>query len=71
MSNKTFTIMANGEQKTLTESCTLEKFLESCGWKSTQVVVEYNGVVISRSDVIKIRLQDGDRLEVIVPVAGG
>ena len=42
-----------------------------CGWRPTQVVVEYNGHVLPRSDLVNAELQDGDRLEIIVPVAGG
>jgi thiamine biosynthesis protein ThiS len=65
------TIVANGEKKDLSGSWTLEKFLKSCGWKPTQVVVEYNSMVIARGDAGKIELKNGDRLEIIVPVAGG
>ena len=70
-SSRVITIIANGEKKTLMESCTLDKFIESCGWKPTQVVVEYNSVVIARANIGKIVLTEGDRLEIVVPVAGG
>jgi thiamine biosynthesis protein ThiS len=71
MSGKPITIIANGKETILPESCTLDNFIKSCGWKPTQVVVEYNAVVVGRSDVSRITLQDGDCLEIIVPVAGG
>jgi len=49
----------------------LADFLTETGWKPTQVVVELNGEVVPKAQVEEIRLNDGDRIEVIVPVAGG
>jgi thiamine biosynthesis protein ThiS len=71
MSVNAATIVANGESKQIDLPCTMEKFLSLSGWRATQVVVEYNGNVVARADVRTIQLKDGDRLEVIVPVAGG
>ena len=64
-------IIANGEEKVVVDKLPVDAFLASCGWKSTQVVVEYNGKVLTRSDVKTQTLAEGDRLEIIVPVAGG
>jgi thiamine biosynthesis protein ThiS len=71
MSDKTVSIIANGKPTTIPECCTIEKFLESYGWKCTQVVVEHNATVVSRVNIGKVVLQQGDRLEVIEPVSGG
>jgi thiamine biosynthesis protein ThiS len=71
MSGKPGTIIANGENRQIELPCTMEKFLNLSGWRSTQVVVEHNGNVVARRAVGNIQLKDGDRLEVIVPVAGG
>ena len=71
MSHKTAIIVANGERREIELPCTLEKFLASSGWRSTQVVVEHNGNVVLRNAVGNTELQDGDNLEVILPVAGG
>ena len=65
------TIIANGQEKQIELPCSVEGFLRLCGWRSTQVVVEHNGTVLSRSTVANVQLQDGDRLEIIQPVAGG
>ena len=65
------TVVANGKAQKLHLPCGLADFLTSAGWRTTQVVVELNGKVLRRSEVKGIHLQDGDRLEVIVPVAGG
>jgi thiamine biosynthesis protein ThiS len=65
------TIIANGEQKRLASPCSVADFVASCGFKTTQVVVEYNAKVLDRTQLDKVQLREGDRLEVIVPVAGG
>jgi thiamine biosynthesis protein ThiS len=71
MSAKPATIVANGENRHIELPCTMEKFLGLSGWRPTQVVVEHNGSVVARGTLGDIQLKDGDRLEVIVPVAGG
>jgi thiamine biosynthesis protein ThiS len=65
------TIIANGERKEIELPCSVQDFLASCGFRATQVVVEYNGRVLERERVDKVRLENGDRIEVIIPVAGG
>ncbi len=64
-------IVANGEERWVKPPCSIADFLGMYGWKPTQVVVEYNGNVLSRPDLGKKQLENGDRLEIIVPVAGG
>lgn len=71
MKPETVTILANGQHKQVTLPCTVGAFLAGCGWKPTQVVVEHNGKVLSRNELNEVTLAAGDRLEVIVPVAGG
>lgn len=64
-------VVANGQRQEVKLPCSVADFLGSCGWKSTQVVVEHNGNVLSRGELSEVMLKDGDRLEIIVPVAGG
>jgi thiamine biosynthesis protein ThiS len=64
-------IVANGQRQEVMLPCSVADFLGSCGWKATQVVVEHNGNVLGRGELSQIILRDGDRLEIIVPVAGG
>ncbi|MEI6085433.1 MAG: sulfur carrier protein ThiS [Verrucomicrobiota bacterium] len=61
-------VIANGQDVVASR---LADFLSEAGWKPTQVVVELNGEVVPKAKVDEIRLNDGDRIEVIVPVAGG
>lgn len=64
-------IIANGEEIEVQVLGTVSEFLSGNGLKPTQVVVELNGNVIPREMVSVTKIQDGDRVEVIVPVAGG
>ena len=71
MKPETVTIMANGKEEEIGSPCSVANFVTGCGWKATQVVVEYNGRVLSRAELTETMLKGGDSLEVIVAVAGG
>lgn len=64
-------VTVNGKLESLSAPVTIAQFIESAGWKASQVVVEHNGIVLPRQRLTTIDLADGDRLEVVVPVAGG
>ena len=64
-------IIANGNEIETGVSCQLSEWLQSLGWKSTQVVIELNGEVLNKSNVNSVELRSGDRLEIVFPVAGG
>jgi thiamine biosynthesis protein ThiS len=64
-------IIANGKDEEVGQNCTVAEFVSVHGWKATQVVVEYNGRVLGKKELTGTMLNGGDRLEVIVPVAGG
>jgi len=65
------TIEANGKPIQIELPCSLAEFLGQCGWRPTQVVVELNGEVVPRRQADIVKLKEGDRLEIIMPVAGG
>ncbi len=71
MNHSTARIEANGTPQSVETPCSVADFVAGCGYKSSQVVVEHNGNVLPRNELADTMLQDGDRLEVIVPVAGG
>ena len=71
MNAETASITANGKVEQVRLPCSVTEFLAGCGWRPTQVVVELNGQVLARSDLERSPLAAGDRLEIIVPVAGG
>jgi sulfur carrier protein len=64
-------ILVNGQRRTVDLPLTVVDLLDEMGFKSTQVVVERNGEVVPRSKLPDASLANGDRLEFIVPVAGG
>lgn len=64
-------VLVNGRREGLLLPRTIGQFLEDAGWKETQVVVELNGRVLPRHQLAKTCLSEGDRLEIVVPVAGG
>jgi len=71
MKPESATILANGKKEEVGLPCTVAEFVNGHGWKATQVVVEYNGRVLGKAELTETMLKGGDRLEVIVPVAGG
>jgi thiamine biosynthesis protein ThiS len=71
MKPESITILANGKEETVSLSCSVADFVNGCGWRAAQVVVEYNGRVLGRTEFSQTMLKSGDSLEVIVPVAGG
>jgi len=71
MKPESITILANGKEEQVGSPCSVADFVDGCGWKATQVVVEYNGRVLGRAELTQTMLRSGDSLEVIVPVAGG
>ena len=64
-------VVVNGKSQTVSLPCTIAELLDRAGFKTTQVVVERNGNVLPRAELPATTVEDGDRLEVIVPVAGG
>jgi sulfur carrier protein len=71
MKPESITILANGKEETVGSLSSVADFVNGCGWKAAQVVVEYNGRVLGRTELSETMLKNGDSLEVIVPVAGG
>lgn len=71
MKSETIHLTINGKPSQLDGSPTVAEFLAGKGFKPTQVVVERNGEVLQRASLAHVHLTTGDRLEVIVPVAGG
>jgi thiamine biosynthesis protein ThiS len=65
------TIFANGNSEQVRLPCSVSDFVTDHGWKTTQVVVEFNGRVLQRDELGETMLHGGEQLEVIVPVAGG
>jgi sulfur carrier protein len=65
------TITVNGEQRELRDGVTLESLLEVLGVRRDGTAVALNDDVVPRTCHATTVLRGGDRLEIIVAVAGG
>ncbi len=64
-------LRVNGAQKELDSGTTLSELLEELGLDRRYLVVEHNGEPLSRDAFDATVLREGDRLELVRPVAGG
>ena len=67
-------IKVNGEEKKLEldeESPLLSTALNSMGYKPNTIVVELNNLIINSVKWGKVKLKDGDNLEIVSIVGGG
>ena len=67
-------IKVNREEKTIDlnqENPLLSKTLESMGYKSNTIVVELNDLIVNSKKWDKVRVKDGDNLEIVSIVGGG
>ena len=67
-------IKVNGEEKTLEldqENALLSTVLNLMGYKSNTIVVELNNLIINSIKWGKVKLKDGDNLEIVSIVGGG
>ena len=67
-------VKVNGEEKKIEldqENALLSKALNLMGYKSNTVVVELNNLIINSINWEKVKLKDGDNLEIVSVVGGG
>lgn len=64
-------VVANGRRVTVPDGETVDGIVVRLGLGAKWVVVERNGEPVPRSAFADVRLQAGDRLEVVRPVQGG
>ena len=67
-------IKVNGEEKKLDidqENVLLSTALNSMGYKPNTIVVELNNLIINSIKWEKVKLKDGDNLEIVSIVGGG
>lgn len=65
------TIILNGEPRKLAEELDLESLIEHFSLPHKRIAVELNNNVISRSEWGAVKVNDGDKLEVVHFVGGG
>ena len=67
-------IRVNGEEKKIEldqENDLLSKALQDMGYKPNTIVVELNNLIINSIKWEKVKLKDGDNLEIVSIVGGG
>ncbi len=64
-------ISFNGEPYRLDRPLSIGEMLERMGLTGKRVAVERNGEVVPRSRHAELRVENGDRIEIIVAVGGG
>ena len=67
-------IRVNGEEKIIDldqENALLSTVLNSMGYKPNTIVVELNNLIINSLKWGKVKLKDGDNLEIVSIVGGG
>lgn len=65
------TIQVNGEPRAVADDATLDSLLEAIGVRRDGTAVALNDDVVPRARHAATALREGDRLEIIVAVAGG
>ena len=67
-------IKVNGEEKKIEldqENALLSSVLNLMGYKPNTIVVELNNLIINSIKWEKVKLKDGDQLEIVSIVGGG
>ncbi len=64
-------LVVNGEERNVPEGTTVAALLDRLELDPGAVVVERNREIVSRDDVAEVRVEEGDRLEIVRFVGGG
>ena len=65
------TIVVNGQERALDAPVTIAALLDELGMAGRRVAVEVNQEIVPRSRHADFRIQDRDRVEVVVAIGGG
>lgn len=64
-------VFVNGQARQISDDRSLESLVEALKLTPRMVLIEYNGRALLRHEWSGIRLEHGDRLEILRVVAGG
>lgn len=70
-STATIEVVANGRVREVTAGRTVEEFLVELALDPDVVVVERNGEILDRDRFAEVRVEAGDKLEIVHFVGGG
>lgn len=61
----------NGEKQEVPAEQTIEGIVTQLGYDGQAVAVAVNGDFVPRSEYAQTRLNEGDEVEIVAPIAGG
>jgi len=64
-------VVINGKKKSAQKNQVLTDFMKQHKIKMLNAVVEYNGKILSKKDLVNTKLKGNDKIEVISFVGGG
>jgi len=64
-------LVINGEKKIIDNIKTVQDLLLKLGYEIDSVAIACNSTFISRSKYSESQLQDGEEIEILVPMQGG
>jgi len=64
-------LLINGESRQFTAGLSVAGLVELLDLQGKRVAIERNGEIVPRSQYPETKLNDGDRLEIVVAVGGG
>jgi sulfur carrier protein len=64
-------IKVNGKAHTLENGLSVQALTEALGLNTSQIAVEKNGEIVSRSRWAEVAVSDGDAIEIVRFVGGG
>jgi thiamine biosynthesis protein ThiS len=64
-------VFVNGRARDLDEAATVSRLLRELGLEGPHALVERNGAPVERERYGQVSLEEGDRIVVARPVAGG
>lgn len=64
-------VVINGEPREVPDSLTLQELLQHLGLQGERIAIERNREIIKRERWAAVKVQAGDRLEVVHFVGGG
>jgi sulfur carrier protein len=66
-----FSLVINGESRIFDAPLTVSDLVEVLGYTGKRVAIERNGEIVPRSQHGEAKLENGDKLEIVVAVGGG
>lgn len=64
-------ITLNGAGQEVEHGLTISQLLERLALAGKRIAVERNGEIVPKTEHPRVRLEDGDRIEIVIAVGGG